>query len=100
MGNMKREYSKGERLRKLEEDRITDPSRGDSLAVCLYCGVVFVAEMVATDIMALATLTARDVFRGQKCVYCLKNRPETEDSEYRLVIGPLMPPVIEKGARG
>lgn len=94
MGNSKRKLTGAERSA-LEEDLVTDPSRGDTLCVCLYCGVVLVAEMVADDILALDKLKARDVFNGQPCVYCFKTRPETKSSQYRLIIGPLRPPMME-----
>lgn len=78
---------------------MTDPSRGDTLAVCIYCGVVVIAEMVATDVLGLDRLKARDVFSGIKCVYCFKSQaPTLESSQYRLVIGPLTPPRIGEEA--
>lgn len=92
---MSRRMSGAARSQK-EEELITDPARGDTLCVCIYCGVVFVAEMVADDILGLEKLKARDLFSGQKCVYCFKHQVETAHSQYRLIIGPLRPPLMEK----
>lgn len=94
MANSNRKLSGAERSAK-EEALVTNPSRGDTLCACIYCGVIFVAEMVANDILALDKLKAREVFAGQKCVYCFKNQPSAEHSQYRLIIGPLRPVLME-----
>lgn len=85
----------GSEISAKEEALITDPKRGDTLCVCIYCGVVFIAEMVVLDILKLDQVKARDVFAGQPCVYCNKSNPKLQRSEYRLVIGPLKPPLME-----
>lgn len=90
---MSRKMSGASRSAK-EEALITDPKRGDTLCVCIYCGVVFVAEMVVDDLLQLDKLKARDVFSGQACVYCMKNQSGVTRSEYRLIIGPLTPPLM------
>lgn len=78
-----------------EEKRRTADEWGDTLCVCLYCGIVFVAEFIAEKSVKVHLLKARDIFRGVKCPYCFLER-KVERSEYRLLIGPIRAPRIER----
>jgi hypothetical protein len=66
---------------------------GDSLVCCVYCGTVRVGVYVVNSIRKLHAYTARDVFKGETCAFCLKAY-NVDHSQYRMVLAPVQLPNI------